>query len=104
MLRVDKQAMLWRYGLDGALREGPTPLDLAAGTPAPFAEHLLGEIGSNETAIVFRRSLAPRVRACGRRTAGPHPPEGRRHAAGVSGRVIRVILDRAWKHNASSGA
>lgn len=58
VLRVDTPATLWRYGLDGALREGPTALDLAAGPPTPFAEHVIGEVASDGAAIVFRRHLA----------------------------------------------
>lgn len=58
VLRVDSSATLWRYGLNGALREGPTKLDLATGTPAPFAEHVIGDVDSDGAAIVFRRHLA----------------------------------------------
>jgi hypothetical protein len=58
VLRIDTQAILWRYGLDGALREGPTTLDLMAGTPTPFAEHVIGDVESDGGAIVFRRRLA----------------------------------------------
>lgn len=58
VLRVDLRALFWRYSLDGALLEGPTKVNLATGTPPPFAEHVVGEIAAGpKGTVVFRRAL-----------------------------------------------